>query len=127
MGLKAELVADIAEALNGDLRDAVSEFEGKRVKAGQTGKPSYNDWLNQANGSAPTSTTITYSGKGIFDNYNAYEVNNETILATDINLICLQSHVTNTPEPDDKINGYSVIAVRQDPVSATFDIQLRKV
>ena len=128
MGMRDELVADIAEELNGDLQDAVSEFEGIRISESLFGgQPNYDDWLNQTPDTDTSTKVLTYTGQGVFDSYNAYEIDKGTIKAVDINLICLQDKVTDTPEIDDKINGYTVISVSQDALKATYDIQLRKV
>lgn len=121
MGLKADLDADIKEAFDTDLADAVQPFTGSRAVQGE---PSIEDILTNTVGSS--STIINYSGRGVFGGYSEFEVDNESIMANDVKLTALQSEVTNTPKLDDVINGYQVVAVNQDPVSATFTIQLRK-
>ena len=122
MGLKADLDADVAEAFDTDLADAVKPFTGSRTIQGE---PSIEDILTNTVGS--NSTIINYSGRGVFGGYSEFEVDGEAIKANDVKLTALQSEVTNTPKLDDVINGYQVVAVNQDPASVTFTIQLRKV
>ena len=122
MGLKADLDADVTEAFNTDLADAVKQFTGSRMAQGE---PSIEDILTNTVGS--NSTTINYSGRGVFGGYSEFEVDNESIMANDVKLTALQSEVTTRPQLDDVINGYQVVAVNQDPASVTYTIQLRKV
>ena len=122
MGLRDEVTADIKDAFDTDLADAVKPFTGIRTVQGE---PSIEDILTNTVGS--NSTIIKYSGRGVFGGYSEFEVDNESIMANDVKLIVLQSEVTDTPKLDDVINGYQVVAVNQDPASVTFTIQLRKV
>ena len=122
MGLRDEVTADIKEAFNTDLADAVKPFTGSRTVQGE---PSIEDILTNTVGS--NSTIINYSGRGFFGGYSEFEVDGEAIKANDVKLTALQSEVTTRPQLDDKINGYQVVAVNQDPASVTFTIQLRKV
>ena len=122
MGLHDEITADIKDAFNTDLADAVKPFTGSRTVQGE---PSIEDILTNTVGS--NSTIINYSGRGVFGGYSEFEVDNESIMANDVKLTALQSEVTTRPQLDDVINGYQVVAVNQDPVSVTFTIQLRKV
>ena len=122
MGLHDEITADIKEAFNTDLADAVKPFTGSRTVQGE---PSIEDILTNTVGS--NSTTINYSGRGVFGGYSEFEVDNESIMANDVKLTALQSEVTTRPQLDDVINGYQVVAVNQDPASVTYTIQLRKV
>lgn len=122
MGLHDEITADIKEAFNTDLADAVQPFTGSRTIQGE---PSIEDILTNTVGS--NSTIINYSGRGVFGSYSEFEVDGEAIRANDVKLTALQSEVTTRPQLDDVINGYQVVAVNQDPASVTFNIQLRKV
>lgn len=122
MGLRNEITADIKEAFDTDLADAVQSFTGSRTVQGE---PSIEDILTNTVGS--NSTTINYSGRGVFGGYSEFEVDSESIMANDVKLTALQSEVTTRPQLDDEINGYQVVAVQQDPASVTFTIQLRKV
>ena len=122
MGLHDEITADIKEAFNTDLADAVQPFTGSRTVQGE---PSIEDILTNTVGS--NSTIINYSGRGVFGSYSEFEVDGEAIKANDVKLTPLQDEVSNTPKLDDVINAYHVVAVSQDPASVTFTIQLRKV
>ena len=122
MGLRDEITADIKDAFDTDLADAVQPFTGIRTVQGE---PSIEDILTNTVGS--NSTTINYSGRGVFSSYAEIEVDNESIMANDVKLTALQSEVTTRPQLDDVINGYQVVAVNQDPASVTYTIQLRKV
>ena len=122
MGLHDEITADIKEAFNTDLADAVKPFTGSRTVQGE---PSIEDILTNTVGS--NSTTINYSGRGVFSSYAEIEVDNESVMANDVKLTALQSEVTTRPQLDDMINGYQVVAVNQDAASVTYTIQLRKV
>lgn len=122
MGLRDEVTADIKDAFDTDLADAVKPFTGSRTVQGE---PSIEDILTNTVGS--NSTIINYSGRGVFGGYSEFEVDNESIMANDVKLTALQAETTQTPKLDDVINGYQVIAVNQDPASVTYTIQLRKV
>ena len=122
MGLHDEITADIKDAFNTDLADAVKPFTGRLTLHGE---PSIEDILTNTVGS--NSTIINYSGRGVFSSYAEIEVDNESIQMNDVKLIVLQDEVANTPKLDDVINGYQVVVVSQDPASVTFTIQLRKV
>lgn len=122
MGLRDEITADIKEAFNTDLADAVQPFTGSRTVQGE---PSIEDILTNTVGS--NSTIINYSGRGVFGSYAEIEIDNESIMANDVKLTALQSEVTERPQLDDVINGYQVVVVNQDPASVTWTIQLRKV
>ena len=112
----------ISQAFNKSLKDAVKPFTGSRTVQGE---PSIEDILTNTVGS--NSTTINYSGRGVFGGYSEFEVDNESIMANDVKLTALQSEVTTRPQLDDVINGYQVVAVNQDPSSTIWNLQLRKV
>lgn len=124
MGLRDDLQADLAEAFDGDLSDAVTAFIGTRSVASDT-DTGIDDWMNPPD--MPSSSTLTYSGRGVFDSYTTYELDSDIIDVTDVKLICLANEITGTPIADDKINGYSVVRVDKDPALATYEIQLRQV
>ena len=124
MGLRDDLQADLAEAFNDDLADAVTAFIGTRAVASDTDSD-IDDWMNPPN--APSNNTMTYTGRGVFTDYSTYELNSDIINVTDVKLIVLQNEITAEPIADDKINGYSVVRVNRDPALATYEIQLRQV
>lgn len=155
MGLHDELVAELTEAFDGDLADAVTDFVGVRKAVGSSA--SVEDWLNQRSG---TDGLLRYSGRGVFSDYSDYELNKDIIQASDKKLICLQKEVQPLklakpkflskreyldknkflahvvlvsfdedfqPKVDDRIDDYTVVRVEPDPVGATYEIQLRRV
>lgn len=127
MGLRDELQADLAQAFDTDLADAVGAVDGSRSVRGD---------YDPAIGGAPE-TTVFYAGRGVFGQYKAREIDGTRILATDVRLKALQNElfmkesgvVTATPAVPaigDRISGYRVINVGQDAAKATWAIQLRK-
>lgn len=124
MGLRDDIQTDLAEAFDSDLSDAVTAFTGVRTVASDT-DDGIDDWMNPPD--APSDTTLTYSGRGVFADYTAYEIDNDIVQASDVKLICLANEITAEPIADDKINDYRVVRVNKDPALATFEIQLRQV
>lgn len=117
MGLNQEISHDIANAFDTDLADAVTDFTAiRQIKTD-------DDWLENGNSHSKT----TYQGRGVFGNFNQSEIDGQSILITDIKLICLQKEITDTPTIDDVINGYQVVAMKKDPANVSFTVQLRKV
>lgn len=115
MGLRDELTADMAEAFDTDLADAVESFAGERLEAGG---------FDPVTGMGNPSTT-TYTGRGVFGAYRLDQIDGTLILATDKELMALQAEVTDTPQVNDTINGLRAVRVEQDPAGATWTIQLR--
>lgn len=123
MGLRDELMADIAEAFDTDLADAVTEFTGTRITGEGTYDPVTEEW---------TPGTLTYTGRGVFGGFAIDMIDGINILRTDVKVTALQAEVVRaeipeTPVADDRINGMAVISVGKDPAGATWSIQLRKV
>lgn len=118
MGLRDELMADIAEAFDTDLADAVTEFIGTRITGEGTYDPVTEEW---------TPGTLTYTGRGVFGGFSIDMIDGINILRTDVKLTALQAEVTEAPAVDDTINGMKVISLGADPAKATHSIQLRKV
>ncbi|NYR09605.1 glutamate 5-kinase [Psychrobacter sp. BI730] len=124
MGLRDDLQADLADAFNTDLSDAVTAFTGTRTVASDT-DDGIDDWMLPPD--AVTDSTLTYSGRGVFDKKFYEDKESATIQITDVLLTCLQNEITEAPYFDDKINGYRVITVTPDPANTSYDIQLRQV
>lgn len=124
MGLRDDIQADLAEAFDSDLSDAVTAFTGVRTMADDTDSGG-DDWMLPPD--APSNSTLTYTGRGVFADYTAYELDNDIVQASDVKLICLANEITAEPIADDKINDYRVVRVNRDPASATYEIQLRQV
>ncbi len=116
MALRDDIQADIAEAFDDDLADAVTAFAGSRETAGE---------YDPATGTTSTTTT-TYTGRGVFSRYSVQQIDNQHILATDTKLTALQNELTDTPQEGDKIDGLEVVRVQKDPAAATWSLTLRK-
>ncbi|PJG67825.1 glutamate 5-kinase [Acinetobacter seifertii] len=122
MSLRDEIQADIAEAFNEDLADAVHTFTCDRIVS--------RNWNPKTN----TSEDIVerYEGRGVlFGSYNQYEILTLGVLATDKKAIVLQNEVSKEPMIGDKWNtsqgAFRVMHIKQDPISASWKCQLRKV
>lgn len=122
MGLRDELMADIAEAFDTDLADAVSSFAGSRFEPTGPADP-----ISQTQ----PGNTVTYIGRGVFGSFGIQVSEVMNILRTDIKLTCLQAEVSNTPKVDDTVESggerYKIINVAADPASASWSIQVRRV
>ncbi len=127
MGLRNDIQADISEAFDQDLADAVKPFTGEREVAGE---------YDPVTGTTPNST-VNYQGRGVFGSFSTEEIDGQHILANDQKLIAMQNEIVlvvdsepstdrAAPKIDDKINGLDVIQVRKDPADASWIIQLRK-
>lgn len=115
MGLRSDIQADIAEAFDDDLADAVKPFDGKREVTGP-----YDPSIG-----GPSVTIVEYSGRGVFGGFRADELN-EYIDATDVKLTALQNEVGDDPQVGDRINGAKVVAVMKDPADVSFSLALRE-
>lgn len=124
MGLRDEIQADIAEAFNTDLADAITPFTCARIIKGNWDpvEETYDE------------TRFEYSGRCVFGFYNQQEVVKSTvlnILETDRKATLMQSEVTAEPKVDDewRIEGklYRVMYIKSDPTKLLYTVQLRKV
>lgn len=122
MSLRDEIQADIAEAFNEDLADAVHPFTCDRVVS--------TKWNPKTN----TSENVIehYEGRGVlFGAYNQYEILTLGVLATDKKAIVLQNEVTKEPKIDDEWNTvegtFRVMHIKQDPIGASWKCHLRRV
>lgn len=127
MGLHDELQADLAQAFNTDLADAVLAFTGEYIG------PGVWDPVNETTTAQP----VTYTGRGVLSRYEDSRIDNVNILVGDLRLTALANEVTDTPDVGHKITApdlmdrskqvaYLVKSVRSDPASATYRLQLRK-
>lgn len=114
--MKQEIQRELTAAFDTDLKDAVKSFTGAANV-----QTSNDDWLV----GAVSNSQANYEGRGVFTGFNKSEIDGQSILLTDVKLIRLQNEVTQEPKVDDLINGQRVVSVQQDPVSASFVIQLR--
>lgn len=127
MGLRDELQADLAEAFNTDLADAVLAFTGEYMG------PGIRDPISETTTAQP----VTYTGRGVLSRYDDRRIDNINILVGDLRLTALANEVTDAPDVGHKITApdlmdrskqvvYLVKSVRSDPASATYRLQLRK-
>lgn len=126
MGLRDDIQADLAEAFDDDLADAVSEFTATYMGLGVW------DPVNETTTAQP----VTYTGRGVFDSYDSRRIDNINILVGDVLLICLANEVTDKPAvgheitANDLITGdsvtYRIVSPGIDPAKAHYEIQLRK-
>ncbi|MFV5376527.1 glutamate 5-kinase [Acinetobacter calcoaceticus] len=122
MSLRDELQAEIAEAFNEDLADAVHTFTCERV--------------SKTNWDPKTETSIevkeNYTGRGVlFGSYKQYEIQTLGVLATDKKATVLQNEVTMVPIMEDEwvtpLGTFRVKHIQQDPAATIWKCQLRKV
>lgn len=117
MGMLAELSAALAEAFDDPdgLADAIKPFTGTRQ-----GESVYDPASGEV-----IATATTYTGRGIFANYSARDIDGTLILSSDVKLTALQIEVTDAPKAGDKINGKRVETVGVDAAGCTWVLQLR--
>lgn len=122
MGLREELQADLAEAFNEDLADAVHTFTCERI--------SKTKW------DPKTETHVqvkeNYTGRGVlFGSYKQYEIQTLGVLATDKKATVLQNEVNMAPKIDDEwvtsLGTFRIKHIQQDPAASIWKCQLRKV
>lgn len=76
-----------------------------------------------------TPTTTNYECRGWADHYEAAELVNTTILATDVKVMIVAGTLAVEPQPTDTMTvggkGYTIIAVSTDPAGAMWTVQAR--
>lgn len=117
MGVREEIQADLAEAFDTDLADAVVPFSGGITLPGTW------DPVDEV---STDPVVIAYTGRGVMDSYESRRVDGINILSTDQLLIALINETTGTPAVGHMINGFDVKNVQKDPAGAHYEIQLRK-
>ncbi len=113
--MRDKIQSKVAVAFDGALADAVKSFVLTRTVVGE-----YDPVTGEQ-----TSTTETFSGRGVFGRFKAEQVDNQHILATDEKLTVLQSELSTAPADGDDIDGKRVMTVGQDPAATSWTIQLR--
>ena len=126
MGLRNDIQVDLAAAFDEDLADAVVPFTGHYLGPGET------DPLTEISTRQP----VTYTGRGILDEYDSRRIDGINILAGDVLLICLANEVTDLPAIGHRITAadlitgepvtYEVVKPGIDPAKAHYEIQLRR-
>ena len=121
--MRDELQAELAEAFNDDLADAVDSFTCT--------KPIYSGEFDFETQTYPVVGSESYSGRGVLGNYLKDLVKPTDYQAEDAKAIVLQNEVTAVPQIDDvwatSKGDFKVINIGADPASATYTVQLRKV
>lgn len=122
MGLRDELQADIGEAFDTDLADAITTFTcSKEIQSGDF------DFETQT---YPVVTVEQYSGRGVFGSYKRDLVKPIDYQIEDVKATVLQNEVTGVPQIDDVwVAGgeFKVLSVAKDPSGSIWVLQLRKV
>jgi hypothetical protein len=123
MGLRDELQADIAEAFDTDLADAITTFTcSKEIQSGDF------DFETQT---YPMVTVEQYSGRGVFGSYKRDLVKPIDYQVEDVKAIVLQNEVSGLPQIDDVWmagnSKFKVLNVVKDPSESIWVCQLRKV
>lgn len=124
MGLRNEIQADIAEAFNEDLADAVHSFTcSKAINSGDF------DFVTQT---YPVTTIETYQGRGVlFGSFAKQLVKPSDYQAEDAKAIVLQNEVMAVPQIGDVWDTakgkFKVIDVDADAADVTWICQIRKV
>ncbi|EKT4568460.1 glutamate 5-kinase [Pseudomonas putida] len=126
MGLRDDIQADLAEAFDDDLADAVSTFTGTYMG------PGVWDPVSETSTAQP----VTYTGRGVLDSYDSRRIDGVNILVGDVLLICLANELADSPAVghqitvDDLITGqpvtYRIVSPEIDPAKAHYEIQLRR-
>lgn len=126
MGLRDDIQADLAEAFDEDLADAVVPFSGTYLGPGV-----YDPVAEET-----TAQPVTYSGRGVLDAYDSRRIDGVNILAGDVLLICLANEVRDKPAVghqitvEDLLTGeqatYRIVSPGIDPAKIHYEIQLRK-
>lgn len=125
MGLRDDIQADLAEAFDTDLADAVVSFTGSYQG------PGVYDPIEETT----TAVTVTYTGRGVLDSYDSRRIDNVNIKVGDVLLIALVNELAVAPAIGHKITvedlltgeqvDYTVVSPGVDPAKAHLEIQLR--
>ena len=126
MGIRSDIKSDLAAAFDTDLADAVSAFTGTYMGSG------VRDPISETTTAQP----VTYTGRGVLDNYDSRRIDGMNIKVGDVLLICLANEVSDKPAvghqitANDLITGlpatYRIVSPGIDPAKAHYEIQLRK-
>ena len=122
--MRDELQAELAEAFNDDLADAVDTFTCQ--------KPIYSGVFDFETQTYPVVGSESYSGRGVlFGSYLKDLVKPADYQAEDAKAIVLQNEVTQVPRIDDvwatSKGDFKVVNIGADPTNSIWTCQLRKV
>lgn len=126
MGIRDEIQAEIAEAFDTDLADAVHDFTGSYTVQGEW------DPITETGGE----TTVSYIGRGVLSRYELGRIDGVNILHGDLRLTALANEVTDIPGEGHAITApdlatgspqvYRIVTLTACPASATYRMQLRR-
>ncbi|MDH1697778.1 glutamate 5-kinase [Acinetobacter johnsonii] len=122
--MREELQAELAEAFNDDLADAVDSFTCTKLI--------YSGVFDFETQTYPVIGSESYSGRGVlFGSYQKDLVKPTDYQAEDAKAIVLQNEVAAVPQIDDvwvtSKGGFKVINIGADPTNSIWTCQLRKV
>ena len=122
--MRDDLQAELAEAFNDDLADAVDSFTCT--------KPIYSGVFDFETQTYPVVGSESYSGRGVlFGSYQKELVKPVDYQAEDAKAIVLQNELTAVPQIDDvwatSKGDFKVINIGADPTNSIWTCQLRKV
>ena len=122
--MRDELQAELAEAFNDDLANAVNSFTCE--------KPIYSGEFDFETQTYPVVGSESYSGRGVlFGSYLKDLVKPADYQAEDAKAIVLQNEVTAVPQIGDvwatSKGDFKVVNIGADPTSSIWTCQLRKV
>ena len=122
--MRDELQAELAEAFNDDLADAVDTFTCE--------KPIYSGVFDFETQTYPVVGNESYSGRGVlFGSYLKDMVKPTDYQAEDAKAIVLQNEVTAVPQIDDiwvtNKGDFKVVNIGADPTNSIWTCQIRKV
>ena len=119
MGIKSKIQSKVGNAFSNSLSDAVSNI-----------KVRHNEYTIDPDTNTTSNYIAEYSVRCIVGNYKQKEINNSSIMPTDIKVLIIQSELNYTPSVDDLIFHnqieYKVVTIMKDPVSAMWVLQCRK-
>lgn len=121
--IKNKIQSKVAKAFDKKLGDVVDTFTcSKEIQSGDF------DFSTQT---YPVITVEAYTGRGVRGNYLRDMVKPIDYQTTDTKATVLQNELTSIPQIGDvwqfADGGFKVVNIGQDPVSATYTAQLRKV
>ena len=121
--MRDELQAELAEAFNDDLANAVNSFTCE--------KPIYSGEFDFETQTYPVVGSESYSGRGVLGNYLKDLVKPTDYQVEDAKAIVLQNELSQAPQIGDEWNfshgKFKVINISKDTTDRIWTCQLRKV
>lgn len=117
MGVRDDIQADLAAAMDSDLADTVEPFTAERVITSGT--------LDPVTGQYTGGTTETWTARWIRSEWSLAEMDSQHVELTDVKRIFLRSESDWQPRQDDTVGGLRVVRAWRDGAEATYTVQLR--